>query len=148
VYDTLDDFRQRYESLSDEALLEESRDELVELARQCLNAELARRNLTPPVAEVPPVENPEPDEELVPVATFASLDEAEAAWGLLDSAGIPCSLPKHHSGYNFKGGGPLLVPVGMLDQAREMLAAPVPEEEVVAAAEAAVNHTGVEAENV
>ena len=39
----LDDFRRRYTELSDEALLELDRDELVDLARDCYDAELARR---------------------------------------------------------------------------------------------------------
>jgi hypothetical protein len=41
----LDDFRRRYEELSDEALLELDRDDLVDLARDCYDAELARRGL-------------------------------------------------------------------------------------------------------
>ena len=47
---TLDDFRKHFELLSDDALLETNRDELVEAAQQCYDAEIARRGLHAPDA--------------------------------------------------------------------------------------------------
>ena len=45
-----EDFRRQYADLSDEALLDVDRQDLVELARTCYDEELARRQLkaTPP----------------------------------------------------------------------------------------------------
>ena len=47
---SVEDFRRQYAGLSDEALLDVDRRELVDLARTCYDEELARRQLkaTPP----------------------------------------------------------------------------------------------------
>ena len=137
-----DDFRSRYDSLSDEALLAENREELVDLARECLDGEMARRGLAPPATEPEPkpAENLAPGDELVPVADFLSREEGDLARGLLESAGIPCG---HASGqttgtdWSMTGSLRLLVPARFLDQARELLESPVSEEELAAEAEAA-----------
>ena len=70
-----DDFRRVYESLNDEALLAVKRDELVELAQQCYDVEVAARGLAArdDAAAVVPPGNPEAagdGEELVEVAGF------------------------------------------------------------------------------
>jgi hypothetical protein len=49
-----EDFRRVYESMNDDALLGVKRDELVEVAQQCYDVEVARRGLTA-MEEVPGV---------------------------------------------------------------------------------------------
>ena len=60
---TAEDFRHQYADLSDEALLDIERQELVELARKCYDEELARRKLNTtmpaPVAKRPPEPAPQ-----------------------------------------------------------------------------------------
>ena len=67
----LDHIRRHYTSLSDEALLDINRAELVEAAQQCYDDELARRPwLTKPKryerTAAAPVPSPEPEEDLEP----------------------------------------------------------------------------------
>jgi hypothetical protein len=114
----LDDFRRRYAELSDEALLELDRDELVDLARECYDAELARRCLhrdSPPATEV------EDHGELVEAARFSSSSEADLARALLESAAIPCYLENEIAGKTLRvtDGLRLFVPATLLDNARE-----------------------------
>jgi hypothetical protein len=134
----LDDFRRRYAELSDEALLELDRDELVDLARDCYDAELARRGLrrsstSPPATEV------QDHGELVEVAMFLSSSEADLARALLESAAIPCYFENEFAGKTLRvsgGGFRLFVPATLLENAREILNSPVSEEELIALAEA------------
>jgi hypothetical protein len=133
----LDDFRRRYAELSDEALLELSRDDLVDLARDCYDAELARRGLrrsssSPPAAEV------QDHGELVEVAIFSSSSEADLARALLESAAIPCYLGNEFAERTLGADGflRLFVPATLLENAREILDAPVSDEELIAQAEA------------
>jgi Putative prokaryotic signal transducing protein len=136
----LDDFRRRYAELSDEALLELDRDELVDLARDCYDAELARRGLrrsSPPATEAQDhgelVEG-----ELVEVAIFSSSSEADLARALLESAAIPCYLENESAGKTLRvtDGLRLFVPATLLENAREVLETPVSDEELAAQAEA------------
>jgi hypothetical protein len=136
----LEDFRRRYAELSDEALLELDRDELVDLARDCYDAELAGRGLrrvSPPATEVPDhgelVEG-----DLVEAARFSFSSEADLARALLESAAIPCYLENEFAGKTLGAadGLRLLVPASLLENAREILAARVSEEELIAQAEA------------
>jgi len=133
----LDDFRRRYAELSDEALLELDRDELVDLARDCYDAELARRGLhrsssSPPVTEV------QDQGELIEAARFTSSSEADLARALLESAAIPCYVENEIAGKTLRvtDGLRLFVPVSLVENAREILDAPVSEEELIAQAEA------------
>ena len=133
----LDDFRRRYAELSDEALLELDRDELVDLARDCYDAELARRGLRrssspPPAAEV------QDHGELVEVAIFSSSSEADLARALLESAAIPCYSENEFAGKTLRvsDGFRLFVAANLLDNAREILNSPVSDEELIAQAEA------------
>ena len=133
----LDDFRRRYEELSDDALLDLDRDELVDLARDCYDAELARRGLrrsssSPPATEV------QDQGELVEVARFTSSSEADLARALLESAAIPCYLENEIAGKTLRvtNGLRLFVPATLLESAREILDAPVSDEELIAQAEA------------
>jgi hypothetical protein len=151
-----DDFQKHYESLSDEALLEEHRDELVETARECLDKELARRGLTAQMKAAEAAEEQpsnDPGDQMVAAAVFSNADEADLARALLESAGITCFLANEHTaGFNFTlsndiSGLPLLVAARNLDQAREILAAPVSDAELVAEAEAAVDRSAGSTEN-
>jgi hypothetical protein len=133
----LDDFRRRYAELSDEALLELDRDELVDLARDCYDAELARRGLhrsssSPPATEV------QDHGDLVEAAIFSSSSEADLARALLESAAIPCYLENEFAGKTLRvsDGFRLFVPATLLENAREILNSPVSDEELIAQAEA------------
>jgi hypothetical protein len=72
----IEDLRRHYASLSDEALRAIDRSELVELAQQCYDQELAQReplkkkaeSLPRPVIRVTPLEEPEHEEEAEEVA--------------------------------------------------------------------------------
>src|SRR6266446_5084608 len=122
----LDDFRRRYAELSDEALLELDRDDLVDLARDCYDAELARRGLhrsssSPPATEV------QDHGELVEAAIFSSSSEADLARALLESAAIPCYLENELGGKDYLRaieGFRLFVPAQLLEDARDVLGAP------------------------
>ncbi len=140
----LDDFRQHYESLSDAALLEIRRDDLVEEARACYDVELARRGLKPTRERT---EDEAQDVEQVQggviVATFGLREEAKLAEGLLRSVSIPCALRGDRSVrlYSFDqedvGGLRLEVPAAFAEQAKEILASSVSELDLEAQAEAA-----------
>lgn len=133
----LDDFRRRYAELSDEALLELDWDELVDLARDCYDAELARRGLLrsstpPPATEV------QDHGELIEAAIFSSSSEADLARALLESAAIPCYFENEFARKTLRvsEGFRLFVPTTLLENAREILNSPVSEEELIAQAEA------------
>ena len=128
-----EEFRRRCAELSDEGLLSIDRDELVDVAQQCYDDELARRGLPPqPQASE---EVAEMDEELVSVATFLFPDEAKVARTLLQSASIRCYLDNEHTlstvwTWTYALGGlRLMVPVSVVDEVREILESTLPDEE-------------------
>ena len=137
-----DDFRRHFDLLSDDALLEVNREELVESARSVYDEELERRGLNSP-AEAEEEEEPMPDavapgagEELVLVASYNIPDEASLARGLLQSAEIPFILQNDFvalGGIELR----LLVPRQFHEQAVEILEHELSEEELAAQAEAA-----------
>jgi hypothetical protein len=136
-----EDFKRHYAMLSDAALLEIDRDELVDVARACYDAELAERNLAPeePQPSAPAVETTggQADGELQLVGTFLSMEEANFARGLLQSADVPCSLENEFSAaYSGAGALRLLVPASVYDRACEILEAEISEEDLIAQAEA------------
>jgi hypothetical protein len=137
----LDDFRRRYAELSDEALLELDRDELVDLARDCYDAELSRRGLRRSASSPPATEVQDHGElvegELVEAAIFSSSAEADLARALLESAAIPCYLENEFAGKTLRvsDGFRLFVPATLLENAREILNSPVSDEELIAQAE-------------
>jgi len=137
---SLDDFRRHFELLSDAALLETNRDELVESARECFDEEVARRGLNSPAGEEaaaePAAPPPNPGEQLVAIATFNIPEDANLARGLLQSAEIPYHLENEYvalGGFQLR----LLVPAAFEHEALEVLAAEISEEELAAQAEAA-----------
>jgi len=137
---SVDDFKRLYAEMPDEELRSLDRNELTEVARQCYDAELARRGLpaeatrrTPqPIAapeapwetalaseDVPEaVVAREEEEDLAPAAIFTSRDDAKAARALLQSAAIPAFLEDD----TLAGGGfRLLVAASYVAQAHEVL---------------------------
>lgn len=138
---SLDDFRKHFELLSDAALLDTDRDELVAAARQCYDEELARRGLNAPAEETVEGEVLEPTAEpeggpMVHITTYIIPEEASLARGLLQSAGIPFFMENEMSplgGIDIR----LMVPAEHEADAREILEHEVTEEELAAQAEAA-----------
>ena len=137
---TLDDFRKHFALLSDEALLETNRDELVETAQHCYDEEVARRGLNAPeAAEERPQAQPTHEPEggpMVLLATYIIPEEASFARGLLQSAEIPFMMENELAplgGFQIQ----LLVPAEYEGDAREILESELTEEELAAQAEAA-----------
>jgi hypothetical protein len=138
---TLDDFRRHFGLLSDVALLDTDREELVESARQCFDEEVSRRGLNaapdePVTGEVSTTGEPSDAEQLVLIATYSIPDEANLARGLLASAEIPFQLNNDLAplgGFQLR----LLVPAAFEADAREVLESQISDEELAAQAEAA-----------
>jgi PhnB protein len=124
---SVEDFRRQYAGMSDEALLDVDRRELVDLARKCYDEELARRQLkaAPPAPADPPEPHGE-EEEFAVAETYESEEEAKLARELLRSAGIRAQLGA--------GGLALLVPVSTREDAREVLDAQLSDEALAEAA--------------
>jgi hypothetical protein len=122
--------------------LEIDRDELVETARVWYDAELAERQLSTPDHEVHPAqtsaESEDPTQDgMVLVATFLSLEEANFARGLLQSADIPCSFKNDRaSAWTGIGDIRLVVPAPAYDRACEILETEISEDDLIAQAEA------------
>jgi len=136
-----EDFKRHYAMLSDAALLEIDRDELVDVARACYDAELAERNLAAEESQASATAAGttagQADGDLQLVGTFLSMDEANFARGLLQSADVPCSLENELSaGFSATGALRLLVPASAYDHACEILDAEISEEDLIAQAEA------------
>jgi PhnB protein len=124
-----EDFRHQYAGLSDEALLDVDRQELVELARQCYDEELAHRKLKAAAPAPAATHAPEPHgeaEEFAVAQTYQSQEEARLAREMLRGAGIRAHLGA--------GGLALLVPVSTRDDARQLLDAQISEEALAEAA--------------
>jgi len=131
-----EDFRRQYAGMSDEALLDVDRRDLVELARNCYFEELARRQLKAPspAAAASAPESHEESEEFAVAATYVSQEDARLARELLQAAGIRAHLGA--------GGLALLVPVSTRKDAHDVLNAQVSDEQLaeVAAAAGYVRH--------
>jgi len=139
---TTEDFRRHFDLLSDEALLDTKREELTEVAQQCLDEELAKRGLHAAGEEVPEEDEPAADEpspeqeELVVVATYDDAEEADGAKALLDEANIPSRLVQDAT--DMEGTQmELLVPATDLFKALDALGLHLSDEELAAQAEAA-----------
>jgi PhnB protein len=129
-----EDFRRQYAGLSDEALLDVDRKELVELARACYDEELARRQLKvpSPAAVADATDSHGDGEEFAVAETYESQEEAKLARELLRAAGIRAQLGA--------GGLALLVPVSTREDAREVLNAQVSDDELAEAATAGASY--------
>jgi Putative prokaryotic signal transducing protein len=137
-----EDFKRHYALLSNDALLEIDRDELVDAARTYYDAELAERKLALPDSEGDPPDTAPQTEDgteggLQLVATFLSLADANLARGLLQSADIPCSLENEYMERRSGNGAlRLMVPASAYDRACEILETEISEEDLIAQAEA------------
>jgi hypothetical protein len=138
-----EDFKRHYALLSDDALLEIDRDELVEAARPHYDAELVERDLALSETEDGGPSDAEDDapghtgDGLQLVATFLSIEEANFARGLLQSADIPCSFENDKAGaWTGTGELRLMVPAEAYDRACEILETEISEEDLIAQAEA------------
>jgi hypothetical protein len=134
-----EEFRRHYESLSDDGLLEIERDELVDVAQQCYDGELARRGIVfetdAPVADAPA--QPVTHDEWVLAASYLTAEEANLAHAMLHSADIPVRLASNNtSSWTGTGEIRLMVPADMLEEAEALLASPISDEELAAQAEA------------
>jgi len=137
----LEDLRQQYDRLTDDALLEVAREDLVDLARDVYDAELARRGLKQATAIAPPTPQ---QEERAPTDLVAleGIGNAALARALLESAGIPSWTPRDVWEMSGRVGqmpqsSELMVPAELEEQALEILATPISDEELAAQAEAA-----------
>jgi hypothetical protein len=133
-----EEFRRHYDSLSDEALLDVNRDELVAVAQQCYDEELAHRGMVrESEAEAAAPTESATHTDWVVAATFLSAEEANLAHAMLDSADIPARLEAKGTG-SWTGFGELrlLVPAAFLAEAEEIIESQISEEELIAQAEA------------
>jgi hypothetical protein len=135
------DFKRHYALLSDDALLEIDRDELVDAARPYYDAELAERKLALPETEESAPTDQDGDPALGQaedgpklVGTFLSLEDANLARGLLLSADIPCALENEYMAQ--RSALRLMVPASAYDRACEILESEISEEDLIAQAEA------------
>jgi Putative prokaryotic signal transducing protein len=137
-----EDFKRHYALLTDDALLEIDPDELVGGARPYYDAELAERKLIPPDSEENAAQAQAETEsqtgaELQLVATFLSVEEANFARGLLQSADISCSFQNDQAAaWTGIGELRLMVPASAYDRACEILEYEISEEDLIAQAEA------------
>src|SRR5579862_6954042 len=145
-----EDFKRHYALLSDDALLEIDRDELVDTARVCYDAELNERQLVRPDAEENASSPDHPVNDVLGqtegglqlVATFLSIEEANFARCLLQSADIPCSFENDQAAvFNGIGELRLMVPAAAYDRACEILETEISEEDLIAQAEAEAETT-------
>jgi hypothetical protein len=130
MHGNIEEFKQKFHDLTDEALVAVDREELIDSARQCYDEELASRSLppAPPPEPPPPAEGSGPVDELVCVGTFILKQDFDLARSILESAEISCFQPDEHMSdiapYLIPsfGMGRLLVPASSAEQARELLA--------------------------
>jgi len=137
----LEDLRQQYDRLTDEALLEVAREDLVDLARDIYDAELTRRGLKRAAVTPPPTQDQE-DRGPTELVALEEIGDSAIARALLESAGIPSWTRKEV--WDMRGrvgpmphGSELMVPAELEEQALEILATPISDEELAAQAEAA-----------
>jgi hypothetical protein len=133
-----EELRRGYAEMSDEGILAIDRKDLTDLARRYYDHEVARRDLHPEAAQPEVTPEPNSKEELVLVETYLSIEEADLARTLLQSADIPTYLENELSmGMTGAGGLRLMVPASFAKQAEEILETPVSDEDLAAQAEAA-----------
>ena len=133
------EIQHRYAELSDEGLLEINPEDLTELARQYYDAELRARGLheEPSTPAETPEPNLKPEDQLVEIATFISMHEADMALTLLRSADIPVQVHNDFASAFAGAGIRLMVPASYLEQSEEILASQISDEELEAQAAAA-----------
>jgi hypothetical protein len=122
------DFQEHFSSLSDTALMEIHRDDLIEAAKAVYDQEMTRRGLVPEDTGEP--ESPElsSGEKLVNVVEFESAEDAAHAQEQLKKNGIPAYIA-------------VAVPEAFARQAVSLLDPGVSDEELAALAESAAAKT-------
>jgi hypothetical protein len=123
------ELERHYASLSDEALLEVNRDDLVEVAQGCLDRELARRGLSPKNADAEIDGAFTEDDPAVAVSNYTYPEEASEARDALETSGIPCYLAQREEesseeGRSYRsvsGALLLMVPSSFADRAVALL---------------------------
>lgn len=157
---TADDFRKRYAEMADAELLSLDRSELVDVARECYDKEIAKRRLHRRSAAPVDPEDGEPDaglpdadeeiEEPVSAGLFRYPEAATMARALLRSEQIPCFLDAEHLVYLEVGrmGAHVMVPSAFLDRARELLEGSPTEETIPEPWDGEVAHRFVEANGI
>ncbi len=130
---TPEDFQKHFELLSDDALLDTKRDELVDVARECFDEEVSRRGLH--VASRTNARKPREDYRYVQIAKFHFRSEFEVAKALLKSENIPATQGSR-IGRRIELELPLMVPIAFAEQALELIRSKVPHEELDAVASA------------
>ena len=134
-----DELRCYYAGLSDAALLELNPDELTPVARACYDDEFSKRGLTDEAGDeesadaAGPLSDdaPHAEEEMVCVAEYDYVDEADLAKGMLEGAEIPAVIDRDANLVR------LMVPPDLAEQALSLLTTPLSDEELAAQAEAA-----------
>ncbi|HEY4086032.1 MAG TPA: hypothetical protein VGM43_08845 [Bryobacteraceae bacterium] len=134
-----DELRRYYAGLSDAALLELNPDELTPVARGCYDEEFSKRGLSDEAGDeessdaAGPVSDGQPhaEEEMVCVAEYDFVEEADMAKGLLVGAEIPAVIDRDATLVR------LMVPPDLAEQALGLLTTPLSDEELAAQAEAA-----------
>jgi hypothetical protein len=133
-----EEIRRGYAEMSDEGILALDRDDLTDLAQRYYDQEMTRRGLHPEEKKPAPAPEPNSGEELVTIDTYLSIEEADMARTLLQSADIPTFLDSELSmGMSGAGGLRLKVPTSFVKQAEEILETQVSDEDLEAQAEAA-----------
>jgi hypothetical protein len=133
-----EELRRYYAGLSDAALLELNPDELTPVARGCYDEEVLNRGLTVesgeedlPQTAGAPDDRTHGENEMVCIAEYDFVDEAELAKGLLAGAEIPAVIDRDATLVR------LMVPPDMAEPALHLLTVPLSDEELAAQAEAA-----------
>lgn len=143
-----EDYIEHFAALSDEALLQTPRGDLVETAQACLDEEIARRGISAAPAAGATETNADPREpeeavpEMVVAGEYQDAGEADLASALLRSSGIEAILLNERLANILKiplspGTYHLLVPAESEEEALQILTSEISEEELTAQAEAA-----------
>lgn len=133
---TPEDFRRHFELLSDAALIDIRREDLVDVAKQCLDDELSRRGLGS-TKQINWEELSDRD-GLVQIAKFHFKSDFELARALLLSESIPATRG-NRIGRRIDLQIPLMVPPAFAQEALELLQSRVPDEELEVLAQNAVS---------
>ncbi len=137
---TSDDFRRHFELLSDAALLDTNRKDLVDMAKRCYDKEVLRRGLDMDATVQARPGALSDGDRLVQVAKYHSRSEFEVAAALLRSASISCHQG-NRIGRRIELELPLMVPAAFAEEALELLRSRISEEDLDAFAETAISET-------
>jgi hypothetical protein len=140
-----EDYIQHFSELSDTALMAVPREDLVQVAKDCLDEEIQRRGLNEPEAPAASETAAEPDHsepQMAVVGEYQDPGEADLARALLRSAGIEAMLLNERLAGMLNiplapGTYHLLAPVDSEEEALQILASEISEEDLAAQAEAA-----------